>query len=242
MISIKNITKTFNTSLHALNNVSVDIEDGSIFGVIGLSGAGKSTFLRSIALLEKVDCGSIIIDNEDLTKFTKKEIYNFRQHIGVVFQGYNLLMQRNVFENIAIPLKIRKLSKEEINKKVSELISLVGLNGKELEYPCKLSGGQCQRVAIARALATNPKILLLDEFTSALDPITTKQVIELIKKINKDYQMTIIIITHEMNIAASICDAVMVLNYGEVVEWGKISDVIDNPVNDVTKLLLGRKI
>lgn len=242
MIIIKNLTKIFEDGLNALNDVNLTIEDGDIFGIIGLSGAGKSTLFRSITLLEKVTSGEIIIDGIDITKLEGEEAREYLSNIGVVFQGYNLLFQRNVFDNIALPLVVKKYPKDYIKEKVNELIKLVGLEGKEKSYIANLSGGQIQRVAIARALAKDPKILLLDEFTSALDPLTTKQILKLIKEINEKLKVTIIVITHEMSVVRTLCNNVAVLNYGQVEEQGQVLDVLTYPKKDITKLLLGKEV
>lgn len=242
MITIKNLNKRFEDGLHALNNINLTIEDGDVFGIIGLSGAGKSTLFRSITLLEKVTSGEIIIDGTDITKLEAEDARDYLSNIGVVFQGYNLLFQRNVFDNIALPLRIKKYSKEYINEKVTKLIKLVGLEGKEKSYIANLSGGQVQRVAIARALARDPKILLLDEFTSALDPLTTRQILQLIKQINEELKVTVIVITHEMSVVRTLCNNVAVLNYGVIEEQGSVSEVLTNPQKDITKLLLGKEI
>ncbi len=246
MIKLENVSKSFslvnNENLDALKNVSLHIKEGTIFGVIGLSGAGKSTLLRSIVNLEKIDEGRILIDNVDISKLEDKQFREFRKNIGVVFQGYNLLYQKNVEKNIALPLEIAKYSKEDIKKRVEYLIDIVGLKGKEKAYPAQLSGGQCQRVAIARALALNPKILLLDEITSALDPLTTKQILKLLLEIKEKFQVTILIITHEIGVVNLICDEVSVLNYGKVVETGISKDILENPQSMITKMLLAKEV
>ncbi len=244
MLELKNVSKSFiqqGEPLHALNNVSLTIDDGKIFGVIGLSGAGKSTLLRSIAGLEKIDSGEILIDGVNLSELKGDELRVFRSRIGVVFQGFNLLMQRTVFENIAFPLRLSKTPKDIINAKVNELIELVGLKGKEKSYPAELSGGQKQRVAIARSIAADPKVLLLDEVTSALDPLTTKQILNLLKDINEKSGVTMVFITHEMGVVSAICDELAVLNYGVVEECGKTADVLSNPKSAIAKLLLGKE-
>ena len=241
MLILQNVNKTYSKSTeHALKNVNLHVKKGKIFGVIGLSGAGKSTLLRSIAGLVSIDEGKIIIDNTDISTLSKNEYRLFKQNIGVVFQGYNLLQQKTVFDNIALPMKFAKCSKEKIEEVVSELINLVGLSGKENSYPSQLSGGQQQRVAIARALTLNPKLLLLDELTSALDPLTTKQILKLLKDINEKYGVTMLLITHEISVVSSICDEVAVLNYGIVEEFGLTSEVLNEPKTDITKMLLGR--
>lgn len=245
MIKINKLTKHFHLNgekIIALDDVNLTIQKGEIYGIIGLSGAGKSTLLRCLSTLEHPDSGSIVIDDQDIFQLAGNELRKFRSNIGVVFQGYNLLMQRNAFDNISFPLKIRKDSKEIIQKRVSELFSFVGLEGKQKAYPSKLSGGQRQRVAIARALATNPSLLLFDEPTSALDAITTKQILTLIKEISLRYQVTIIIITHEIGVVKNVCDKVAVLNYGEVVEEGIVDEVINDPKSEITKMLLGKEL
>lgn len=245
MIKIKNLTKAFKVNeevILALDDVSLEIEEGKIYGIIGLSGAGKSTLLRCLSTLEKPDQGNIIIDGKDIFKLTGNDLRKFRSNIGVVFQGYNLLMQRTAFENVSFPLKIRRDDNNKIIARVSELFKFVGLEGKEKAYPAKISGGQRQRVAIARALATNPSLLLFDEPTSALDAITTKQILTLIKEINLRYNVTIIIITHEIGVVKNVCDRLAVLNYGKVVEEGAVDEVLDNPQNEITKMLLGKEL
>ena len=245
MIKIKNLTKAFKVNeevILALDDVSLEIEEGKIYGIIGLSGAGKSTLLRCLSTLEKPDQGNIIIGGKDIYKLTGNDLRKFRSNIGVVFQGYNLLMQRTAFENVSFPLKIRRDDNNKIIARVSELFKFVGLEGKEKAYPAKISGGQRQRVAIARALATNPSLLLFDEPTSALDAITTKQILTLIKEINLRYNVTIIIITHEIGVVKNVCDRLAVLNYGKVVEDGAVGEVLDNPQNEITKMLLGKEL
>lgn len=245
MLELKHISKEYNQNgetLHALKDVTLSINKGEIFGVIGLSGAGKSTLLRSIAGLTKVDCGEILIDGVNPDTLKNGQARAFKRNVGVVFQGYNLLMQKNVFDNVAFPLSLVKTSKEETEKKVTELIKLVGLEGKEKSFPSQLSGGQKQRVAIARALAANPKILLLDEVTSALDPLTTKQILKLLKDINRESGVTMLLITHEMGVVSSICNRVAVLNYGVIEESGETQEVLKNPKSDIAKLLLGKEV
>lgn len=245
MVEIMNVSKSFNLinndNLHALKDVTLKIDDGDIFGIIGLSGAGKSTLLRSIINLEKIDKGIIEIDGVDISKLNKKDLRSYRRNIGVVFQGYNLLYQKNIEKNIALPLEINGCSKEYIKERVNYLINVVGLAGKEKAYPSQLSGGQKQRVAIARALALNPKLLLLDEITSALDPLTTKQILKLLLDIKKEFNITIILITHEIAVVSLICNKVAVLNYGEIVETGDTIEVLGNPKSMVTRMLLGKE-
>ena len=243
MVKILNVSKMFKQTnkenLHALNNIYMQIDEASIFGVIGLSGAGKSTLLRSIVYLEKIDSGSIFINGIDISKLNNKDLRLFRRNIGVVFQGYNLLYQKNVQRNIALPLEINGCDNDYINQRVKHLIEVVGLSGKENAYPSQLSGGQKQRVAIARALALKPKLLLLDEITSALDSITTKQILKLLLDIRDKTGVSIILITHEISVISLICDKVAVLNNGKIVETGDVSDILQSPKSIVTKMLLG---
>ncbi len=243
MLQIESVSKTYvsnHNNLHALKKIDLIIPQASIFGLIGLSGAGKSTLLRAIAGLEKIDSGKIILDGLDISLAkNKRQIY---KKIGLVFQGYNLLMQRTVFYNIAFPLLINRWKKEDIKKRVNELLELVGLVDKTKAYPATLSGGQKQRVAIARALATNPEYLLLDEVTSALDPLTTKQILTLLKSINEKYHITIIVITHEMSLISSLCSQVAVINNGLIEEWGNVNEIISKPKSPLTKLLLGKVV
>jgi len=246
MIKIENISKSFSLinkeNLHALKNVSLQIDQGTIYGVIGLSGAGKSTLIRSIVSLEKIDQGRILIDNVDISKLKGSELRNFKRNIGIVFQGYNLLFQKNVEKNISLPFEIAGYKKEMIKERVKYLIEVVGLQGKEKAYPSQLSGGQKQRVAIARALALNPKVLLLDEITSALDPQTTQQILKLLLDIKEKFNVTMLFITHEIAVVSAICDKVAVLNYGEIVEIGKSREVLEHPKSIVTRMLLGKEI
>lgn len=242
MIKIENLSKRFivnGNTFHALNNINLELQDGDIFGIIGMSGAGKSTLLRCITMLEKPDEGSIYLDGRDILKLSGPELIDARRKMGVVFQNYNLLMQERVDKNVAFPMLISKTPKSVIDKRVQELLELVKIGDKASYYPSQLSGGQRQRVAIARALATNPKALLCDEPTSALDVLTTKQVLNLLKEINKNLNTTIIIITHEMSAVKAICNKVAVIDNGQFVEMGNTNEVFGNPKSDVTKLLLG---
>lgn len=242
MIQIENLKKTFHTKtgdVEALQGISARIEDGDIFGIIGLSGAGKSTLLRCIALLEIPSEGSIKIDGKDLSALKGRELTAHRRQIGVIFQGYNLLMQRTVAKNIAFPLEIAGVSKPEISERVARLIRLVGLEGKESSYPSQLSGGQCQRVAIARALANNPKVLLCDEPTSALDSFTTKAILDLLRDINRQLGVTIIIITHEIGVVRQICNRVAVIESGRFAENGPAAEVLAAPKSVAARQLIG---
>lgn len=245
MIKIDNLSKHFKSKKSkiddiVIDNLNLEIKDNTIFGIIGLSGAGKTTLLKLLTLLEKPTSGNIYIDNLDLSTLNKKEIRIFRKKLGVVFQGYNLLMQENIYHNIAFPLKINKVDKNEIKTTIDNLLSLVGLSDKALAYPSMLSGGQLQRVAIARALATNPKILLLDEPTSALDPFTTNQIIKLLKDIKNKLSITIIIITHEMSVVEKLCDEVAVLDGGTIKEVSSVKELMENPKTEIAKMLLGK--
>ena len=242
MIQIENLKKTFHTKtgdVEALQGISARIEDGDIFGIIGLSGAGKSTLLRCIALLEIPSEGSIKIDGKDLSALKGRELTAHRRQIGVIFQGYNLLMQRTVAKNIAFPLEIAGVSKPEIEERVARLIRLVGLEGKESSYPSQLSGGQCQRVAIARALANNPKVLLCDAPTSALDSFTPKAILDLLRDINRQLGVTIIIITHEIGVVRQICNRVAVIESGRFAENGPAAEVLAAPKSVAARQLIG---
>lgn len=240
MIRIKNLSKTFDKSCNvdALKNVNLSIEAGDVCGVIGMSGAGKSTLLRCIAMLETPSSGSIEIDGKDIFSLKGKELLDLKKSLGVVFQGYNLLMQRSIRQNIAFPLELIKMPKDQIAKRVDELLCLVGLSDKAEEYPSQLSGGQRQRVAIARALASNPKVLLCDEPTSALDPLTTRSILKLLREINRTLGVTIVIITHEIGVVRSICNKVAVIDAGEIAESGLTKEVFAVPQSQAAKQLL----
>lgn len=238
MIELKKLTKTYSSSkgnVHALRDVSLNIEQGSIYGIIGFSGAGKSTLLRCINLLEKPDSGNVIVDGKDLTKLSSKDLRIARKNIGMIFQHFNLMNSKNIYNNIAYPLKNSGLAKNDIDIKVKELLNLVGLEDKAYNYPSQLSGGQKQRVAIARALANNPKVLLCDEATSALDPQTTSSILKLLKDINTKLNLTIVLITHEMHVVKDICTNVAVMDHGIIVENGDLIDVFSKPKTRVTK-------
>lgn len=238
MIDIQAVSKTFTTrhaNVHAVKNVNLHIEKGEIFGVIGFSGAGKSTLIRCINRLETPSTGSICIDGVDITKLSDRELRKVRKKIGMIFQHFNLMRSRTVAQNIAFPLKDSGLSKQEIEQKVNELLTLVDLSDKKDAYPSQLSGGQKQRVAIARALANDPKVLLCDEATSALDPQTTRSILRLLKEVNERMGLTIVLITHEMAVIKEICDRVAVMENGEVVESGDIVDIFANPQAEVTR-------
>lgn len=238
LIHLEHVTKTFQTKdgdVHAVKDVTLQIDEGQIYGIIGFSGAGKSTLVRCINLLEKPEKGKVIFDGKDLLQISDKELRQERQKMGMIFQHFNLMRSRTVFENIAFPLRHLKVDKETINKRVTELLELIDLVERKDSYPSQLSGGQKQRVAIARALATNPKVLLCDEATSALDPHTTQSILQLIKKINRELKLTVIMITHEMAVVKEVCDRVAVMEDGRVVEEGDIVTVFSHPKMPVTK-------
>lgn len=241
MIEINNLSKVYhsdNGDITALKNINITINDGEIFGIIGLSGAGKSTLVRCINFLEKPTSGDVIIDGKSLNSLSKKELLHERQNIGMIFQGFNLLSQRNVIKNICYPLEIAGVKKQDAVKRAKELLEIVGLSDKAKAYPSQLSGGQKQRVAIARALAAKTKYLLCDEATSALDPDTTRSILDLMKKINETMGVTIIVITHEMRVIESICDKVAVLDNSEVAEQGKVADIFKNPKSEIARKLI----
>ena len=232
---LEKIYKTKDTSFNALNNINLDISSGEIFGIIGLSGAGKSTLVRMLNRLEEPTNGSIYIDDVEMTSLKNNELREIRKEIGMIFQHFNLMNSKNVFKNIAFPLEIVGMNKEDIKSRVSELLDLVDLSDKSKSYPSELSGGQKQRVAIARALANNPKILLCDEATSALDPKTTKSILNLLKDIQKKFGLTIVMITHQMEVIREICERVAIIEAGEIIELGSVEDVFSNPKTDIGK-------
>jgi len=241
MIKINNITKKYitnKTEVIAVDNVSLEIKDGEIFGIIGFSGAGKSTLLRCMNLLEEPDKGEIYIDGEDITKAGKKQLLKARRNIGMIFQQFNLLDQRNVLDNICYPLEIAQIKRKEAVERAINLLKLVELENKEKAFPSELSGGQKQRVAIARSLATQPSVLLCDEATSALDPMTTKNILELLKNINKKLGVTIVIITHEMSVIEQICDRVAIMSGGKIEEIGTVGDIFISPKSEIGKRLV----
>ena len=238
MIQLVDVSKTFTLeklSVDAVKDVNLTINDGEIFGVIGYSGAGKSTLVRCINLLERPTKGQVLIDGVDLVGLKEKDLRKYRQKIGMIFQQFNLLASRTVFDNVAFPLKYRGITKAKIRERVLYLLELVGISDKKDAYPSQLSGGQKQRVAIARALATEPSILLCDEATSALDPQTTKSILDLLKEVNKKLGITIVIITHEMQVIKGICDRVAVMEAGRVVELDDAVSVFSNPQAQITK-------
>ena len=238
MIKLNNITKIFtlpDKKLTALDNASLHVPKGQICGVIGASGAGKSTLIRCVNLLERPTHGAVIIDDVDLTQLSDAELVKTRRQIGMIFQHFNLLTSRTVFENVALPLELENKSKAEIQEKTTALLSLVGLSDKHNVYPANLSGGQKQRVAIARALASDPKVLLCDEATSALDPATTQSILKLLKEINRTLGITILLITHEMEVVKRICDQVAVIDKGRLIEQGTVSEIFSNPKTELAQ-------
>jgi len=241
MIEIKNVSKTFQTAegtVHALQNINLTIPDGDIFGIIGMSGAGKSTLVRHINMLERPTDGTVLIDGCDLGSLSDKELREKRHDITMIFQGFNLLMQRNCLKNVCFPLELEGMKAAEAKARALELLDVVGLKDKAKAYPAQLSGGQQQRVAIARALATNPKVLLCDEATSALDPTTTHSILELIRDINQKMGITVVIITHQMSVVEDVCKHVAILDHGVVVEEGEVGEVFSNPKSTAAKKLV----
>jgi D-methionine transport system ATP-binding protein len=240
MIEIKDLSKEFVTAkstVKALQSVNLTIEKSDIFGIIGISGAGKSTLVRCINYLEKPTSGTIIFDGQDLSKFNERQIQRVRRSMGMIFQQFNLLMQRNALKNIMFPLEVAGVPKDQAKARAKELLDLVGLADKENAYPSQLSGGQKQRIAIARALATEPKVLLCDEATSALDPGTTKEVLALLKDINRRLGVTVVLITHEMSVIEEICNKVAVIDQNTVVETGLVTEVFTKPKSQAAKRL-----
>ena len=246
MIQIEHLNKTYVSrqgETHiALTDINLTIEDGSVFGIIGQSGAGKSTLVRCLNLLERPTSGSIIINGRDITSLSEKELREFRSSVSMVFQNFSLLHQRTVLRNVMFPLELRHADKKEAEKRARELLELVGLADKCDKYPSQLSGGQQQRVAIARALVNNPSIMLCDEATSALDSMTTHSILKLLKDINEKMDVTIVLITHSLAVAELICDNVVVIDEGKIVEEGKTEDIFANPQSDVARKLLEKRL
>ena len=241
MIQVENLCKSFSTksgTVEAARNISFSIEKGEIFGIIGLSGAGKSTLVRCLNLLERPTSGTIRIKGKNLMELPERKLRKERQNIGMIFQHFNLLMQRTALDNVCFPMEIVGISKKEARKKALEYLKIVGLEEKALSYPSQLSGGQKQRVAIARVLASDPEILLCDEATSALDPQTTKSILELIRKINKEYGITVVVITHEMSVVQEICNRVAVLERGVLVESGTVEELFRSPKTEAARRLV----
>jgi D-methionine transport system ATP-binding protein len=241
IIQVKDVTKTFvgkDNRVEALKGINLDIHKGEIYGIIGMSGAGKSTLVRCLNFLERPTTGTVLIEGKDLSALKESELRKIRTEIAMIFQHFNLLMQRTVIDNICFPLEIKGVSKREARKRAKELLEIVGLTEKAKAYPAQLSGGQKQRVAIARALANNPKILLCDEATSALDPTTTKAILALLKEINEKYGITIVIITHEMAVVQEICTHVAIIDSGFLAETGTVEEVFARPKSSAAKKLV----
>ena len=241
MIRLVDLSKTFTSAqgtVEALKNINITIEDGDVFGIIGMSGAGKSTLIRCINMLERPTEGTVFIDDTDLSLLSKRELRRVRSQIAMVFQNFNLLMQKTALQNVCFPLEIAGAAKKDCEEKARQLLRLVGLEDKESAYPAQLSGGQQQRVAIARALATDPKVLLCDEPTSALDPNTTNSILDLIRDINNKLNITVIVITHQMSVVESICKNVAILDNGEVVEQGAVGEVFAQPKTRAARALV----
>lgn len=243
MIKLDHITQTYKTpegrEFKALDDVSIEIRPGEIFGIIGRSGAGKSTLVRCINLLNRPSEGTVTVDGKNLTELSEDELRESRRSIGMIFQHFNLLSSRTVYDNVALPLELIGTPKDAIREKVEPLLKLVGLTEHAHKYPSQLSGGQKQRVGIARALTNDPKVLLSDEATSALDPETTVATLALLKRINKELGLTIVMITHEMQVVKQICERVVVMNYGKIVEQGNVVDIFMSPQHETTKALIG---
>lgn len=241
LIRIAGMTKTFGegeTAITALNEIDLTIQKGEVFGIIGLSGAGKSTLVRCINLLERPTAGTVTVAGRELTSLSERELRLARKSIGMIFQSFNLLMQRTVLENVCFPLELQKMPKKQMQERGMELLRVVGLADRAKAYPAQLSGGQKQRVAIARAVANNPQVLLCDEATSALDPNTTRAILELIKKINQTMGVTVVVITHEMKVIEQICHRVAVIDKSQIVELGLVSEVFTSPKSEIARELI----
>ena len=241
IITIQNLSKTFGDgdgAVRALKNISLTVETGEIFGIIGLSGAGKSTLVRCINLLERPSAGTVTVAGREMTSLPPKELRLARRDVTMIFQGFNLLMQRNCLKNVCFPMELWGIRGEAARKRAMELLDLVGLSDKAASYPAQLSGGQKQRVAIARALATNPKVLLCDEATSALDPTTTASILELLKDLNRQLGVTVVVITHQMSVIEEVCARVAILDEGEIVEQGTVEEIFTRPRTDAARRLV----
>lgn len=242
-VELKNVSKSYykdGKEIPAIQDINLHVKAGSICGIIGYSGAGKSTLIRLLNLLEKPTSGDVVVNGQKLTELNENDLRMARRNISMIFQHFNLLWSRTVIDNIALPLELEGKTKVEARKKAQELIELVGLEGRENQYPSELSGGQKQRVGIARALSTNPKVILADEATSALDPATTDQILELLQKINREFGITVVLITHEMHVVKQICHQVAVLDKGTIVEEGEVGPIFHKPQADITKRFLGQ--
>lgn len=238
MITLEKVNKVYSNGLHAVKDVSLKVNKGDIFGIIGLSGAGKSSLIRLINRLEEPTSGKIFINGENVLEFNKTQLLERRKKIGMIFQHFNLLSSRTVEENVAFALEIANWDKNEIKERVAMLLDIVGLSDKAKYYPSQLSGGQKQRVSIARALANNPDILLSDEATSALDPKTTKSILELIKEIQQKFSLTVVMITHQMEVVKEVCNKVAIMSEGRIVEEGGVHHIFADPKNEITKELI----
>lgn len=241
IIQIQHLTKTFGSgegAVTALEDINLDIQSGEIFGIIGLSGAGKSTLVRCINLLERPTSGSVVVNGKEMTSLTERELRQARRSVTMIFQGFNLLMQRTVLQNVCFPMEISGVSKQRQKERALELLELVGLQDKAGAYPVQLSGGQKQRVAIARALATDPKVLLCDEATSALDPTTTASILELLKDLNEKLGVTVVVITHQMSVIEEICSRVAIIADSHIVESGAVSEVFRHPKTSAARQLI----
>ena len=241
IIQVQHLYKTFGTgegAVHALEDINLDIQEGEIFGIIGLSGAGKSTLVRCMNLLERPTSGSVIVDGKEMTALSEKELRLARRKVTMIFQSFNLLMQRTCLKNVCFPMEISGVGAAQAKKRAQELLDLVGLGEKANAYPAQLSGGQKQRVAIARALATDPKVLLCDEATSALDPTTTASILALLKDLNEKLGVTVVVITHQMSVIEEICSRVAILDGGVVAEHGKVEDIFSHPSTDAARRLV----
>ena len=241
IIQIQHLNKTFGqgaTAVHALDDINLEIQSGEIFGIIGLSGAGKSTLVRCMNLLERPTAGTVLFNGRDITKISNRELRQARHEISMIFQSFNLLMQRTALDNICFPLELIGVKRAEAVKKARELLKIVGLEDKEKSYPAQMSGGQKQRVAIARALATDPKVLLCDEATSALDPNTTLSILALLKELNEKLGVTVVVITHQMNVIEEICHKVAILDSGVVAEQGTVAEIFADPQTDIGRQLV----
>ncbi len=241
MIELRDLTKNFivdGENFTALDKINLTIEDGTIYGIIGMSGAGKSTLVRCINMLERPTSGTVLIDGRDMTQLSAKELREVRRSISMIFQQFNLLMQRTCLKNICFPMEIAGVSSSAAKKRALELLDIVGLPDKANSYPAQLSGGQKQRIAIARALASDPKVLMCDEATSALDPTTTRSILKLVKDINDRLGITVIVITHEMSVIEEICSSVAILDNGRVVEKGAVEDIFSNPQTTAARKLV----
>ncbi len=242
MIELKHINKSYDGHITALEDINLTIQDGEIFGIIGQSGAGKSTLIRCINMLEPPTSGEVLINGKDMTKLSQKELREERKHIGMIFQHFNLLSSRTVWQNVAFPLELAKVPKAEQEKKISSILELVGLTEYRNKYPAQLSGGQKQRVGIARAIVSDPEVLLSDEATSALDPETVKSILQLLKRINKKLGITIIMITHQMEVIKEIADRVAVIEKGKIIEESSVVDLFTNPKTETSRKFIGSVI